>query len=72
MDSYIRSAGTERTNFGIFIFSSALEHDWKEIKKQDQRIMWIGLSPMSDAATKLSNGKATEKITEVIKQCMSS
>jgi hypothetical protein len=72
MDSYIRSAGTERANFGIFIFSSALEHDWKEIKKQDQRIMWIGLSPMSGAVTKLSNGKATEKITEVIKQCMSS
>lgn len=72
MDSYIRSAGTEKTNFGIFIFSSASEDDWKEISKEHQKIMWIGMSPMSDAVSKLSNRKAIEKIAQVIRLCMSS
>ena len=69
MDSYIRSSGIEKTNFGIFLFSTAAEEDWKEIKKQEQKIIWIGLSPGSDTKTKLANEQAIEKITQIIKLC---
>ena len=68
MDSYIRSSGI-KTNFGIFVFSTAAEEDWKEIKKQDQKILWIGLSPGSDTKTKLVNEQAIEKIKQIIKLC---
>jgi hypothetical protein len=69
MDSYIRSSGVEKTNFGIFIFSSAAEENWKEIKKQEQKIMWMGLSPGFDSEIKLANEQSIENITQIIKLC---
>jgi hypothetical protein len=69
MDSYIRSSGIEKTNFGIIIFSTATQEHWKEIKKQEQKIIWIGLSPASDTKTRLANEQAIEKITQIITLC---
>ena len=69
MDSYIRSSGIERTNFGIFIFSTAAQEDWKEIKKQEQKIIWIGLSPGADTKRRLSNEQAIGKVLRIIKLC---
>jgi hypothetical protein len=69
MDSYLRSAGIEKTNFGIFIFSAGEERYWKQIEKQNQKMLWIGVSPEFSSKNKLSNNNAMEKLTQIIKQC---
>lgn len=69
MDSYIRSAGVEKTNFGIFLFSSAVQENWKEIKKQEQKIIWLGLSPRSDTKARFANEQAIKKIIQIISLC---
>jgi hypothetical protein len=75
MADYITSAGKGRASIGIFIFSTGLEENWKEIKREDednseQKIMWIGMSPRADSVTRLSNEKAMQKIIEIIKMHM--
>jgi hypothetical protein len=69
MDGYIRSSGIEKTNFGIIIFSTAAQEHWREIKKQEQKIIWIGLSPGSDSKTSQANEQAIEKIIQIITLC---
>ena len=69
MDSYIRSSGIDKTNFGIIIFSNAALEYWREIKKEEQKIMRIGLSPGSDTKTGLANEQAIENITQIITIC---
>ena len=57
IDSYMASAGNEKTDFGILIFSSAAEQDWKVITRLKQNIVYIGISPRFDTRTNLANNK---------------
>lgn len=75
MDSYISSAGLNKTKFAILLFSSGKEDDWKEISRKEtntgreHKIIWICLSPTTFSNIKQSNERAIEKIIQLVMIC---
>lgn len=75
MESYMNSLGATKTKFGILIFSNGREIHWKQITRllvedEEQKILWLALSPSSDKDIRISNQNASQKIVDIIKVCI--
>ncbi len=62
MDSYIQSAGIEKTDYAIFLFSKGDKNSWKEIKRKNQKMIWMSLTPNTNLNEKLNNNTINELI----------
>lgn len=67
MDSYIQSAGIEKTDYGIFLFSRGDENLWKQIKRNNQKMIWMSLTPNLNTSKEL-NYNAINKLINLIKE----
>lgn len=62
MDSYIQYAGSERTDYAIFLFSKGDQNSWKEIKRKNQKMIWMSLIPNANLNEVLNNNTINELI----------
>jgi hypothetical protein len=62
MESYIQSAGIENANYGIFLFSKGDRKSWKEIKRKNQKIIWMSLTPNLNVSEELNKNTIHELI----------
>ena len=62
MDSYIQSAGIDKTDFAIFLFSKGNKNSWKEIKRRNQKMIWMSLTPSRTRTEELNNSTINELI----------
>lgn len=62
MESYIQSAGIEKANYGIFLFSKGDRNSWKEIKRNNQKIIWMSLIPNTNVSEELNENTIHELI----------
>lgn len=67
MDSYIQSAGIEKTDYGIFLFSRGDENLWKQIKRNNQKMIWMSLTPNLNTSKEL-NYNAINRLINLIKE----
>lgn len=67
MDSYIRSAGFEKTHYGIFIFSKGEQQDRKQISRLHQTILWRTLCPSRDKNNESLNLQTVDELARMFK-----
>jgi hypothetical protein len=60
MDSYIQSAGIDKTDYAIFLFSKGNKNSWKEIKRKNQKMIWMSLTPSPNQIEELNKNTINE------------
>jgi hypothetical protein len=65
MDSYIQSAGIDKTDYAIFLFSKGNKNPWKEIKRKNQKMIWMSLTPSLIQSNGLNNITINELINMI-------
>ena len=67
MDSYIQSAGIENTDFSIFLFSKGNKDSWREIRRENQKMVWMSLTPNTNLKDDSYND-ITNELVKMVKE----
>ena len=48
IESYMRTAGNEKADYGMLVFSKGEKKDWEEAAKGSQKVYWRTLTPKNE------------------------